>query len=497
MQCCGWALRAGLVIALLLLAGCACYGHRLHRGGEQARVELSDGRDTLHFVEADDEGWFWSPAQADAALAEIDASARERDTFVLLFVHGWHHSAACCDGNIEGFKDVVRKLREELSQPMYAAARNKLDKSGQDFRIIAVYVGWRGGSLPGLADYATFWGRKAAAERVGRGDLHEFMQRLARRYDEQKPAADSSKSPLLGLVTIGHSFGGQVVLSAVASLLESRLIEAGAPTAWLRDGPRNGAPVQATAELRGFGDLVLLVNPAVEAAAYQRIHALGMGMAYDPRQTPLLLTLSADDDRPRGRYFPLGRRAGEVFARKPRKDNAFEREAERKSLGFFTAQRTHCLAAVDPARMLHKQQEQGHPEATCPAGGRCRFDTYDWPAGTVQRENDTLSANDANPETLARIACHDLSTRSVFGDVVLQPQAQAQPHQAFIVASAHRSVLTTHNGMFSRPLTRFLTRYVGFIEAKRFMPLVMNHPTCPSPDPGVRHAQADLCRVVE
>jgi hypothetical protein len=106
------ALRVALTTALP--AGCDCYGHPQHRAGDLAWIGFPGSDDTLHFIEADDEGWCWEPAGTDATLRETDASVATPDTFMQAFVHGWHHSAACCDGNLEGFKDVVATTRNGM-----------------------------------------------------------------------------------------------------------------------------------------------------------------------------------------------------------------------------------------------------------------------------------------------------------------------------------------------------------------------------------------------
>jgi hypothetical protein len=90
------------------LAGCS-FEHMQHRPGEHSGVASPEF--DLQFIEADDEGWFWEPAQGNAALSLVEKAAAKNDTIVVLFVHGWHHSARCCDGNVEGFKEVLRRLR--------------------------------------------------------------------------------------------------------------------------------------------------------------------------------------------------------------------------------------------------------------------------------------------------------------------------------------------------------------------------------------------------
>jgi hypothetical protein len=231
--------------------------------------------------------------------------------------------------------------------------------------------------------------------------------------------------------------------------------------------------------MQGFGDLVLLINPAVEASAYQRLHALGLGLRYADEQTPLMLTISAEDDEPRRGLFKAGRIAGEIFESKPYKDDRLERISEREALGVFEGQITHELHAADDNRRLKANALAGDPEAYC-TDRSCTFDYYTWADWTGRYlRDDSLSAVDVNPANLRKIDCHDLSQHTVFGDVVLDAQQTAIAHQAFIVANARKSVITGHNGMFSKPLLQFLTSYIGFIEAKRFMRLALPERQCP------------------
>ena len=180
-------------------------------------------------------------------------------------------------------------------------------------------------SLPGVLDYSTFWSRKGAAERVGETDVREFIARLNRLYLEHRSL--EKRETFLGLISIGHSFGAQVLMRATASTFEQQLISLNAPPGYLRQsGPATPAPAKVS--LQGIGDLVILLNPATEAAAYQRLHLLSMGLQYENTQTPVILTLSAENDKARHSLFTIGRRVGEFFTGRPHKENELEREAE-------------------------------------------------------------------------------------------------------------------------------------------------------------------------
>lgn len=463
-----------------VLVSCSGF-HRAYRADNASCISDPE----IHFVEADDEGWFWDPRQPDKALEAVRSAANAGDTVVVTFVHGWHHLSKCCDENLEGFKEVLVRLKLQLSREMYTSARQRIHRTENrldDVRIVGIYVGWRGRELPGVLDYATFWKRKAAAERVGETDLQEFLVRLRNFHESHQPSGvDSEKPPdyLLGMVTIGHSFGGQIVVRATSAYLEHKLESINDESGYLRrkrntisPGPARSNPVS------GFGDLVVLVNPAVEASAYQRLHNLSR-MQFPSEQWPLVLVISAENDHPRQRLFRWGRIAGEIFTGKPPLE-VRERDLERTALGFSAEQTSHVLHSVDTTRVLVKTSKPQRIDPHCTECEGKTFDWYDWK--TVQatmREPDSLTADVSDTSgtqkaiqlaaAVEKVRQFDFAGRTVFSDVVLEPDPNHDPipHQPFIVANAKKNVIDGHNGMFSGPLMDFLTTYIAFAEAKR------------------------------
>jgi len=154
-----------------------------------------------------------------------------------------------------------------MKLPVYTQARAALFHHA-DANIVGVYMGWHGRSLPSFLDYLTFWDRKGAAQRVGTGDVVELLSRLNAIWNDA-----NSGGHYTGLVTIGHSFGGHVTLSAVSSILRNRIVAA--------------TPQPGPAEvISGFGDLVVLVNPAAEAALFDAISIQTRDVAYGPNKHP-------------------------------------------------------------------------------------------------------------------------------------------------------------------------------------------------------------------
>jgi hypothetical protein len=235
---------------------------------------------SMNFVEIDEQGVLASRAQAEAAIA--NASAQEPEgSYVVVFVHGWHHNASTDDSNVQGFYNALASV----------SAWNPNRK------VKGIYIGWRGDSLPipGLR-YLTFWDRKSTSEEVGRGSLLEFLLRL----ENGVKGTPTSRNRL---VVVGHSFGASVTFNALAHVYLERFL----------------AGVQSTAEaprFRGYGDLVVLINPAIEAMRYMPFQSAidyYQRPAARPRADfthelqPALVVLSSESDWATHRAFPAAR----------------------------------------------------------------------------------------------------------------------------------------------------------------------------------------------
>jgi hypothetical protein len=117
----------------------------------------------------------------------------------VLFVHGWHNDADPDNPNLKDFArsvaDTRSRLSSKLNQESAVYRQSRIELTGDDsLSVISIYVGWRGRSLPWYLDYMTFWGRKAAAERVGEGDLREFLGRLNSIYRDKRDLRAAGKT---------------------------------------------------------------------------------------------------------------------------------------------------------------------------------------------------------------------------------------------------------------------------------------------------------------
>ena len=178
----------------------------------------------------------------------------------------------------------------------------------------------------GILDNLTFWDRQEAGRRVAVGSVRELFGRFRHYRNRRK---DAGGAPLL--VIVGHSFGGMIVYSALAQ----SLIEAATATTSVVS-PR-------------FADLVLLVNPAVEAARYLPIYDLvqvRMSQKMGTDQPPVFVCATAANDWATGLAFPFGNACSLVTERYR---GWQERQAMVNTIGHLQWMKTHDLVGPRPA----------------------------------------------------------------------------------------------------------------------------------------------------
>ncbi|MGH8244626.1 MAG: hypothetical protein ACRETY_14900, partial [Steroidobacteraceae bacterium] len=183
--------------------------------------------------------------------------------------------------------------------------------------------------------------------------------------------------------------------------------------------------------------------------------------------TPVMLTISTENDYARHRLFTFGRLLGEFFTGKPRKSDEFEREAERKALGVDGEKArhvTHRISPVDPREKLIEEDAGVAVEPGCDRRDGCGADWRVWaPLPDRVVEEDVPSRADAQ---LDRLRDFDFAGFVRLGNVNLEPANGAIPYQPIIVATTNEAIVDNHSGIFTQPLFRFLIPYFALIEAK-------------------------------
>lgn len=400
-----------------------------HKNYDQSQGLLHEPQD--YVVQIKDDGSFWDSSVAERALRAIEMDSKETNIIILIYIHGWHHNASVSDGNVKDFASSLVNVRETLDDNLngipgvYRESRLRLTGNG-DVKIIGIYLGWRGKSLPMPFDYLTFWGRKAAAERVGQGHLRGFLLKLNEIYTDRNAARSKSlKTPFVGMVSFGHSFGGQVLFKAIAPSIEDSLKKAVAAS-------QNEKEFLPSEPLSGFGDVVILINPALESLQYEQIDKLHRQINYDRRQTPILVTLSSATDLARKLLFPLGMWVTTLISPTAKDGKGTLRK---KALGEYLPQRTHSVELIDGVKFgNHGFDPKAYTDAPC------------------------------------NIVNYDLTDMPVIGGVALKPiEGSHHPHSPFLVAYASGKVILRHSGIFKKELRNFLNDYVAITEGKKML----------------------------
>lgn len=316
----------------------ACSKHNMqwHNKGK-------DDEYMLGFIEINDQGQMRDRAQMSAILDHYYTVAAQDSLLITVYVHGWQHNASPDDSNVASFSGYLQKL--SLVEADLAKRQNRPPR-----KIAGVYVGWRGQSveIPGL-NLITFWERKSTALDVGYLGITELFLKL----EEISNVRNSWSPPIKSrLIIMGHSFGGQAVYGATAQILASRFIDS-----------REYKTVQDDA--KGFGDLVVLLNPAFEALRYLPLHDLSNSRcSYFESQRPRLAILTSETDYATKLAFPAGRFMSTMFEAYGTIERTFcsgkhkrelvldEGDADRTTVGHFDPLISHELTPVLVAESL-------------------------------------------------------------------------------------------------------------------------------------------------
>lgn len=405
-------------VVLLIMSGCA--SNKIYRSDFQAcSVSPHDSCDLhslqiyntgsknefmLGFVEVDDQGQLRDRRQMQALINALYQKAVRDSLLVNVFVHGWHHNAAPGDANIESFKKSLAKLssiESELSKKLNRPAR----------KIVGVYVGWRGESITVPAiNMLTFWERKNTAQEVGYLGVTELLLKL----EEISNVKNSLLPPIKSrLVILGHSFGGAVVYSATTQILANRFIDS-----------QEGKTYTGTA--KGFGDLVVLLNPAFEALRYTPLYDMAQGRcSYFDTQVPRLAILTSEADNATRLAFPIGRffttffETHEAIQRSDCKHKLIldEGAADRKTVGHFLPLISHTLKPAEKEALL--------PEATY-----------------------------SNMKNIWSTQTPKGSTR--FGTAVLTHQGNTDPRNPYLNIRVDEELISDHNDIFGSRVMDFI-----------------------------------------
>ncbi len=320
---------------------------------ERRTYPIGDSVNEYYFatVEFDDRGWFWDRAQMESTLRFL-FDRPDEEFLIFAFAHGWQHRSEACDNNVVCFQHLLERL--DFAEREFAA---KLKR--QPRKIVGVYLGWSGllGSNA-VTRVLSFYNRKRASDRVGIGGVTELLTRLDDLRRFKNPRRDSAKTQL---VIAGHSFGGQVIYKALSHALIGNAVNM---ESFGRRGDHPPDPESYVYDVaRSFGDLVILVNPAFEGAAFESLQFAATNRCYEPRQRPSMIIVTSTADNATKTAFPAGRALSNAFSRTRCRD---QKKALLKTVGHLERYTTHILElrgapAVAPPKKLEDQPDCGCP----------------------------------------------------------------------------------------------------------------------------------------
>lgn len=428
---------------------------RIRQINLEARSIESFEEATIGIIEIDDDGNV-NPVQFDTVM---DMVTRETAAPALMvtFVHGWHHEARVCDRDLACFRRVLQRLKAINWH------RN----------VVGVFIGWRGesSSIRGV-NIATIWDRKRVAEHIGRTGLRRVLLALQERYRSARGRGFDTT-----MISVGHSLGGAMLYSAVKGQLSGNVADIerkarfGSYRVVRAEGDREDAANRQEKALRaGFGDLVVLVNPAIEAREYGAFAAdlpnkRNSGLAteeliarklpydanepYDSQQLPVLMTIASTADTAVGRIFPVAQILSAIPLLRLYQLQSEGWHGHGRYRPHFTHRLTHPVLAYESSR------DPVAPNCDC----------------TKQWQLDTVS--DTEQAVASRLDLHATGPQ-IFGGRLkfeLDPQRQGNwdPRTPYLVISANKGVIQEHSDVFNPVFVRFLTLYIRAIERERAM----------------------------
>src|SRR5260370_10489258 len=90
-----------VLLSLVAASGCAL-SPRYHINSPIDREDY-----TIGFVEFDDQGWLQRREQMETVLASVNATVQQGGAIIVVYVHGWHHSADEKDSDVEEFRKAL------------------------------------------------------------------------------------------------------------------------------------------------------------------------------------------------------------------------------------------------------------------------------------------------------------------------------------------------------------------------------------------------------
>lgn len=184
--------------------------------------------------------------------------------YVITFIHGWRNDASLKAPDDRRFRTLLTYARQFLNY------RCRTQQRYCDTQLVGVFIGWRGSVVKEIGDTNlalpvslwTFWNRKQKSEQHAQG----IIRHIKRIESHLKLASGTDK-----MLVLGHSFGGNVLATALQKCLTGE------------DNPAFfcGNGIQKIKRIAKYnkqeevapplGNLTVIVNPAAELKKWSDI----------------------------------------------------------------------------------------------------------------------------------------------------------------------------------------------------------------------------------
>jgi hypothetical protein len=387
----------------------------------------------LGVVEIDDDG-FTNPAQLRQVMDMVDGRAKEsgRGMLIVTFVHGWHHGAGVCDRDLCCFRRVLDRL-------------SRMDHLAGKVNVVGVFIGWRGESIAKrYVNATTLWNRKSAAQHIGRTGAKEVLLGLDEEYRTIK---EKQPDKYVAMVTVGHSLGGAMVFNVMKGLATGNVArDLGSNQHSLRviraEKDRVAAAAKGEKAIRArLGDLVVLVNPAIEASqyapfdndlpdtSYPHFPLPDKNLRYSDEQLPVLMTVASEADMAVGLAFPAARVLSGVIH-----PSILESSAKILGMGHYKPQITHSLDYTgDEVKDVAKVQ----------CGCSMNF------GSAALNGTEELDLYGSGKQELGGLKF-----------TLLRDAAKWDRHSPFLVVKASSKVIDSHSDIYNPVFVSFLQKYI-------------------------------------
>lgn len=447
----------------------ACVAHEQHRPQPATAGVLGHDGFDLHLLEFDDEGQPWNSLRQEQTFDVLRRQLNDA-AVVVAYVHGWKNDADVCNGNLACFRDVLAILAK--GETAYARISGESPR-----RVIGVYIGWRGGSLRTPVKQLTFWGRKHTAHTIGdNGAVTAVIERL-RAIVEASPPRTLARVPIgergprpprtTSMLFVGHSFGGALLYSALATSLNADVGAAlqkavagepardPAPSSQTREkGPGQPMVAETRVRVEGQNDLIILVNPAMEASRFANLQQASH-LRYQSEQLPLLVTLASEGDSAVKFFFPIGQ-SFSTLTRAARSRQTWFSMVE--GFGMYKPFHTHRLVAK-PGRQPF-EATAGAPKLPCAC-----------PSRLGQYGDELIRRLEPFYRTLAGLAAAprdvQLAAYQEFMLSRLEPVRDVDPNNPFLMVKVDPAVVGNHSDIFNPVFLDFLIEFTVRTEIKR------------------------------